>query len=302
MDISIVIPVYRGEQTLRALVERIVQCVTVSYEIIFVFDCGPDNSWQVLCDLKTEHPNTIRTFKLSRNFGQHNALICGFEQAQAKFIVTMDEDLQHDPADIDNLLSKQRQKNYDVVYGKYSERNHNWFRNATSSLFKKLIKLGIPELSDDYTAYRLIKTRIAKATLEMRNSYTFVDGYLSWVTNHIGSCVVTHNKRLAGRSSYTLIKLIEHSVNIFVTFSNLPIRLLTFNAFFIFTVTLAYATYIFARKILYDDFAAGYPSLIISIGVSTGFILLGLGILGEYIHRINLKTTRRPNYVIDVEV
>lgn len=301
MDISIVIPVYLGEQTVRPLVERIMQCVTVSYEIIFVYDCGPDNSWQVLCELKIQHPEIIRIIKLSRNFGQHNALVCGFVQARGKFIITMDEDLQHDPADIDKLLTKQKEKNYDVVYGKYAELSHNYFRNATSSLFKRIIKWGIPDLNNDYTAYRLIKGNIAKATIEMRNSYTFVDGYLCWVTNHVGSCIVAHNTRLAGKSSYTFIKLVEHSINIFVTFSNFPIRLLTFSSFFIFSSTMLYAAYIVVRKLIYDDFAAGYPSLIISIGLSTGFILFGLGVIGEYIYRINLKTTKRPNYIIDTD-
>jgi glycosyltransferase involved in cell wall biosynthesis len=301
MEISIVIPVFRGEQTVRPLVEQIIQCMIVSYEIVLVYDCGPDNSWQVLCDLKNEYPEIIKIVKLSRNFGQHNALICGFEKAQGKFIVTMDEDLQHDPADISKLIATQKGKDYDVVYGKYAERSHNFFRNSTSLIFKKLINWGIPDLNNDYTAYRLIKTNLAKTTIEMRNSYTFVDGYLCWVTNHVGSCTVAHNNRLAGKSSYTFIKLIEHSINIFVTFSNFPIRLLTFSSFFIFSSTLLYAVYIFVRKIMYDDFATGYPSLIISIGLSTGFILFGLGVIGEYIYRINLKTTKRPNYNVDME-
>ncbi len=302
MEISIIIPVYRGEHTVRPLFERIMQCMTVSYEVIFVHDSGPDNSWKVLCELKKEHPEIIKIVKLSRNFGQHNAIMCGFEKACGRFVVTMDEDLQHDPADINTLIWKQKEDDYDVVYGKYAELNHNLFRALTSRIFKHIIKWGIPDLNNDYTAYRLIKINIAKATLGMFNSYTFVDGYISWITNHIGSCIVSHNSRLAGISSYSFIKLIEHSINIFVTFSNFPIRLLTFSSLFAFISSFLYASYVCLRKIFYDDFAIGYPSLIISIGLSTGFILLGIGVIGEYIYRINLKTTRRPNYNIDIEL
>lgn len=303
MKYSIVIPVYFGENCVAPLLDKIkdfFETTSYSYEVIFVYDCGPDNSWKVLQELKEKNPNLVKIIKLSRNFGQHNALMCGFNFAQGDFIITMDEDLQHNPFDIAKLIEKQASGNYDLVYGTYDELKHSGFRNLTSRMMKKLISASIPELSLDYSAFRLIKSSVAKSITQMQNSYTFLDGYLSWVTCNIGSCVISHNERFAGKSSYSVKKLIEHSINIFVTFSNYPIRLVTKFSILLFVLNCFFALYILGRKLMYDDFAAGFPSLILVLIFGFSLVLLSIGIVGEYIYRINLKTTKRPNYNIDI--
>ena len=301
MKYSIIIPVYNGEQTLVALNQKLHNFFEKksTFEIIFVYDCGKDNSWEVLLEIKKDFSDTVKLIRLSRNFGQHNALICGFEYAKGDFIITMDEDLQHAPEDIQILIEKQQEKDFDVVYGKYETRKHTVFRNLTSSILKKIIEIGIPDIHPDYTAFRLIKSQVAKTCVDMRNSYTFLDGYLSWVTTHCDSCVVSHHERQGGVSAYTLSKLINHTINIFVTFSNLPIRFLTKMSFVVLFLMSLYSAYVVFRKLIFDDFAMGYPSLVIIIGFGIGLIMLALGIIGEYIYRINLKTTQRPNYNID---
>lgn len=297
---SVVIPVYRAEHTIAPLTARIVNFFreqNYSFEIIYVYDCGPDNSWAVLKQLQAKYPQYVVPIKLSRNFGQHNAIICGFKHAQGDFIITMDEDLQHQPEDIALLITEQKIKDYDIVYGKYNELNHSSFRNITSVVLKKILDLSIPDLHPDYTAFRLIKSKVAKVTLQMNNSYTFLDGYLSWVTTHASSTIVSHEERLAGKSSYTISKLINHTINIFVTFSVLPIRLVTFSSFFVFILSFAYSFYLFFRKIFYHDLITGYASIMILLGVGLGLILFSLGIIGEYLYRVNLKTTKKPNYI-----
>ncbi len=298
---SIIIPVYNGEQTVENLYTRIKQFFTDKYlyEVIFVYDCGKDNSWEVLLKIKMQNPQNVKLIRLSRNYGQHNALICGFEYAKGDFIVTMDEDLQHAPEDIQKLIDKQNEMDYDVVYGKYEIRNHSGFRNAGSSILKRIIDVGIPDIHPDYSAFRLIKAGIAKSCITMRNSYTFLDGYISWITTNCSSCIVSHSERQGGVSAYTFSKLINHTINIFVTFSNLPIRFLTKLSFFVLFVMTLYSTYIIIRKLVFNDLAMGYPSLVIIVGFGVGLIMLALGIIGEYIYRINLKTTQRPNYNID---
>ncbi len=298
---SIIIPVYNGEQTVENLYTRIKQFFTDKYlyEVIFVYDCGKDNSWEVLLKIKMQNPQNVKLIRLSRNYGQHNALICGFEYAKGDFIVTMDEDLQHAPEDIQKLIDKQKEMDYDVVYGKYEIRNHSGFRNAGSSILKRIIDVGIPDIHPDYSAFRLIKAGIAKSCITMRNSYTFLDGYISWITTNCSSCIVSHSERQGGVSAYTFSKLINHTINIFVTFSNLPIRFLTKLSFFVLFVMTLYSTYIIIRKLVFNDLAMGYPSLVIIVGFGVGLIMLALGIIGEYIYRINLKTTQRPNYNID---
>ncbi|WP_046745282.1 glycosyltransferase family 2 protein [Kordia zhangzhouensis] len=301
MDISIVIPVYNGEKTLEALHSEIVSYCNeaqLKYEIVFVNDCGPDNSITVLKKLQKSFPEQIKLIELTRNYGQHNAIIAGFSVCEGDLIVTMDEDLQHQPKDIQKLLEKQQEGDYDVVYGVNATLEHSKFRNITSRIMKKVLSYAIENLHKDYSAFRLIKKDIALQLIEMRNSYTFLDGYLSWITNNVSSTTVEHKERFAGESSYTMKKLIEHSINILFTFSNIPIRILSYSSIIIFLVTLVYSIYIVVRKLLYDDLIAGFPTLIIAIGLGMSALLLGLGIVGEYLYRINLKTTKRPNYTI----
>ncbi|NVO83300.1 glycosyltransferase family 2 protein [Hymenobacter terrestris] len=301
LDYSVVVPVYQGQDTLAALTAQLHAFFTGtnrSFEIIFVYDCGPDGSWAVIRALQAQYgPSLVRGVHLTRNFGQHNALLCGFGEALGQFIITLDEDLQHRPADIEQLIARQQQGNFDVVYGMPQELRHSPFRNFTSRAMRRLLRAGIPDLHPHYSAFRLLKADTARACLDMRNSHTFLDGYLTWITTHVASVPVVHQPRTAGSSGYTLGKLLALSLNIFITFSNLPIRLLTALSVLVFLVTSAYSAYVLGRKLLYDDYLLGFPSLIISIGFGVGLIMLGLGIVGEYIYRINLKTTRRPNFV-----
>jgi glycosyltransferase involved in cell wall biosynthesis len=296
---SVVVPVYRGEKTLQALTESLIAFfnqIKQSFEIVFVYDCGPDGSWPTICKLCSLH-RQVKGIRLSRNFGQHNATICGFQAARGEFIVTMDEDLQQRPEDIIFLIERQKEGDFDVVYGNYKTRKHSFFRNLTSRVLKKMLRIGIPELHPDYTSFRLIRGTLAKCTLEMNNSYTFLDGYLSWITNRFASVFVDHREREYGVSSYSTRMLIAHSVNIFVTFSKLPIRLLEYTSFLITILSFLYALYVLLRKIIYNDFISGFTTFAIMGGFGIGLILFGIGIIGEYIQRINTKTTRKPNFI-----
>lgn len=296
MLLSFIVPVYHGEQTIAPLPERIksfCQSKHYAFEVIFVWDCGPDRSWDIIQTLKNQNPETVKGIRLSRNSGQHNAIICGFEYAKGDFIVTMDEDLQHAPEDIQLLIDKQKEEDYDVVYGKYETRKHSPFRNIGSTILKKIIEIGIPDIHPDYSAFRLIKTSIAKATVDMRNSYTFLDGYISWISTHCASCIVSHAERQAGVSSYTFRKLVNHTINIFVTFSNFPVRFLSKLSIAVLVFMSLYSSYVVFRKLVFNDLSMGFPTLVIMIGFGIGLIMLSLGIIGEYIYQINLKTTKR---------
>ncbi len=296
---SVVIPVYRAVDTLPTLVEQLSSVLGNSLvEIVLVYDCGLKESLAKIKELSLKNP-LVKGIELTRNYGQHNATICGFEMAgKSDFIITLDEDLQHFPKDINLLINKQKAEDADVVYGVYTEKNHTFFRNFTSSVLKKLLAIGIPELNADYSSFRLIKTSVAKSTIEMKNSYTFLDGYLTWVTSNVASVQVSHGESQAGNSSYSIKKLIEHSINIFVTFSNLPIRLLSYFSILFFVFSFIYAIFIVVSSMTIKEYDAGFPTLVSMLSFGFGAVLLGLGILGEYIQRINLKTTNRPNYSV----
>lgn len=295
---SVIIPVFSGELTLTELNKQLHSFFIkneLDYELIYVYDCGKDNSWNILQEIKKEY-NNIRTIRLFRNFGQHNAIICGIKYSSGDFIVTIDEDLQQNPKDIFKLVEKQKEGDYDVVYGKYDEPKHAFFRNITSILLKNLLSVSMPDMHKDYSAFRLIKINIAKKTLEMNNSYTFLDGYLSWLTRNVSSVEVAHFERYAGVSSYNFKKLLHHTINILFTFSKLPIRILSTVSFIVFFSFGLYATYLFIRKIIFNDLITGYSSTMIILGMGIGLILFGLGIIGEYLYRINLKVTKNLNF------
>ena len=301
MKISVVIPVYNGEKTVETLNEKLIGYLKKSkydFEIVYVHDYGDDNSLEKLETLEVLYPNNVKLIKLNRNFGQHNAIICGFNYCTGDFIVTMDEDLQHDPDDILKLIKEQKKEDYDVVYGFYNSPKHSGFRNLTSRVVKKLLSIAIPELHKDYSAYRLIRTSVAKETIKMKNSYTFLDGYLTWITQNISSTQVSHNERLAGDSSYNFKTLFRHLSNVIFTFSKLPITLLTYGSLLMILISLFFSVYQVANKLFFNNVIPGYASVIVFIAVGVSMILFGLSIIGEYLFRINLKTTKRPNYIV----
>jgi polyisoprenyl-phosphate glycosyltransferase len=302
IEFSVVIPVYGGSLTLSDLVGQIdsfFKSKNLSFEIILVHDCGFDNSWEVINKLYSEYAN-IKAIKLTRNFGQHNAIICGFKHAEGSFIITMDEDLQHSPSDIEKLIDKQRSGGFDIVYGKYETKKYSFFRKTTSDLLQQLIKLGIPELHKDYSSFRIIKSSIAKYTLDFNNSYTFIDGYLAWITKNVTSVTVDHFERSAGKSAYSIKRLTEHAVNIFVTFSILPIRFITMLSFVTVFFLVAFSSYLVLRKIIFDDLVSGYTSISLILGIGFSAVLFGIGVIGEYLFRINLKTTNKPNFIEEI--
>ena len=158
----------------------------------------------------------------------------------------MDEDLQHDPNDIELLIDQQVLSQADVVYGEYETLEHSNFRNLTSRIVKKLLNIALPELNKSYSAFRLIKAEVAKETLQMHNSYTFLDGYLTWITSSFSSVIVSHRERYAGESSYNFTKLINHLFNIIFTFSKkLPVKVLTFSSILMIVFSIFYSCFIF---------------------------------------------------------
>jgi glycosyltransferase involved in cell wall biosynthesis len=297
---SIIIPVFRGTETLFNLYDDLLDTfgTTSEFEVILVFDCGLESSLHYCQTLAIDNCN-VSCIKLSRNFGQHNAIIAGILKARGQWIITMDEDLQHSASDIPKLIHQQKNTGASVVYADYHERNHNFFRNATSAMMKKLLRLGIPDLYPHYSPFRLIKSDIALHLLKMNNSYTFLDGYLSWITNNFSHVNIKHLQSQSGQSSYTIKKLIAHSINIFITFSSLPIRLLSIMSVIFFTLSTLYASWIIFNTFAFNNYQAGFPTLVVMLGFGFGGVLLGLATLGEYLHRINLKATNRPNYIIE---
>lgn len=228
MDITVIVPVFNGGKTIVELNDRISLALNDSftYEILYVHDHGKDNSLEVIEALVLNHPDVVRGFSLDRNYGQHNAILFGISKAKGKYIITLDEDLQHDPAVIIKLVEKQREGDYDVVYAMFEKLKHPDFRIRTSELLRRVLRTIVPGIFPGYSPYRLIKKDVAVKMLIMNDSYTFIDGYLARLTSSFGFVNADHFTRASGESSYSYFRLFRHASLIIIAQSYLRRRLL----------------------------------------------------------------------------
>lgn len=298
---SVVVPVYRGELTLERLAIEIVRFFNsekTTFEIIFIDDFAADNSWNVINSLKNKYGNPVRGIRLTHNCGQHNALICGIRNATGEFIITIDEDLQQSPADIRILIDKQKESDYDLVYGRFGRLRHNKFRNLTSFLLKKLLRIGLPGLHPDYSAFRLIKGEVAKKAISKATSYAFLDVFFPMWDYKISSIEVEHYKREAGRSSYSIPKLINHSVNIFINHSVPSVRVSTWILLLLIFLSISYGGYLEIQYIIQQTDLSEDFNIIKTLTACT--LLSVLVFLSIFVVTLiwNILNTRRPGYTV----
>ncbi len=297
--ISVVIPVYRAATILPKLHQRLVAALlscTDNYEIIFVEDCGGDRSWEVIQKIAQADIH-VKGIKLSRNFGQHAATICGINESVGDWIITIDDDLEHPPEYIPDLYEKALHK-YDVVYGIYPKRTHAIWRNITSNIARWLFKKAIPSLNDDYTSFRCIKKDVASVLKRFDSPFPFVDGYLSWITNNYATVLVSHGNRGAGVSNYNFRRLVTHTVNIFITFSDLPLKMASHLGLFLSVFGVIWIFGLVVGKYMGLITVSGFASIMSAIILFGGVQLLILGVLGEYLGRISFKVSNKPLYLI----
>lgn len=291
MDLSVVVPVYNGEKTIYELFQRTSQTLngSFSWEIIFVYDCGKDNSWSVIEDLRSANPDHVKGFKLERNYGQHNAILAALTEAKGDFVITLDEDLQHDPGFIPALVAEQKKEDYDVVYGKFERLQHPGMRIWTSEIIRKVLKIIVTGIYQDYSSFRLMKRSLAGQIAIMKNSYNFIDGYLGWKTDRISSVPVKHYRRADGESSYSYFKLFKHAIFIIIAYSKVKTWLLFLSLFFNLSALVLYfinytAEHSTVNKIITDFFIIG-------------IILLSLGLFAEIIHYSNLNLNKKISVI-----
>lgn len=299
-NISVVIPVYNSSEILPKLIfalNSVLKNCSDKYQIILVNDCSKDDSWKVISSLAEEY-KFIKGINLMKNYGQHNAILCGINNADYDYIVTMDDDLQHPPEEIPNLLSK-LSDDVDVVYGIPKENSHNSFRNLSSKishfLFKKLTSHSG---NKDISAFRAFKTELKKAFQEYNGRYVSIDMLLTWGTNKFENIEVEHNKRFSGKSNYNFRKLVSYATNLFTSFSALPLQIASILGFIFTLFGIIIFGYVIVNYFATDGAVKGFTFLAATIAIFSGIQLFVLGILGEYISRIHFRAMREPYYVI----
>lgn len=300
MRLSVVIPVYRSQDSLRPLVARlgpVLDEIAEEYELVLVNDGSPDDSWAVVCELAAEHP-WIRGIDLLRNFGQHNALLSGVRAARFDVICTMDDDLQHPPEEVPKLLTRLNE-GYDVVYGAPESGPHDLWRNLASLATKIALRSATgSEVARRVSAFRVFRAELRDAFAQYSASLVSLDVLLTWGSTRFSAVRVRHDSRAIGRSNYTFRKLVTHALNMMTGFSILPLQVASVLGVVFMFLGLLLSAYLVVVYFIYGRAVPGFLFLGCTVALFSGAQMLCLGIIGEYLARVHLRSMERPPFAI----
>jgi len=300
MNVSIIVPIFNSSQIAAELVERLEPVLRQEaevFELVLINDGSRDDSWNVIVSLARQHP-WIRCIDLMRNYGQHSALLCGIRAARYEIIVTMDDDLQHPPEMVPQLLTK-LSEGYDVVYGVPNQQAHGMWRGLASQITKLALQnaMGAQE-ARNVSAFRAFRTVLRNSFAEYRGSTPSIDALLTWGTTRFSSVRVRHDPRHAGVSNYTLRQLVRHALNMITGFSTVPLRVASIVGFGFTLAGLAVLVYVLVRYIIEGGSVPGFPFLASIIAIFSGAQLFALGVIGEYLARMHNRMMDHPTYSV----
>jgi len=300
IHISVVTPVYGCAECIIPLCDRLKESlkqITNEYEIILVNDASPDNSWEIVRDLCSKD-TCIKGIDLSRNFGQHYAITAGLDSAQGEWIVVMDCDLQDRPEEILALYEK-AMEGYEVVFAQRIKRNDNLFKRAASKLFHgSLAYLTNTNIDSSIANFGIFKKEVIKSVCIMREQLRWFPTFVDWVGFRHTKMPVEHSKRPKGKTSYSIVKLLDLAVNVLIFNSNKPLHLVLRFGFLVSFISIVYAIITLVRYFSGEIRVLGWPSLIISVWFLAGVNIFVLGIVGIYIGKIFDQAKNRPLYII----
>lgn len=301
-DISFVIPCYRSEKNIEAVIAEIENTMQkrsdILYEIVLVNDCSPDNTWKTISGIALEN-DKVTAINLAKNFGQHSALMAGYTQTKGDIVVSLDDDGQTPVSDVFLLLDA-LDENTDVVYASYIEDHQNLFRRLGSDFAQKVnkIMLGIKEDLPKGSSFFVMKRYVVDEILKYKHSYPFIFGLVLRSTRKVKMVPVEHRDRLSGKSGYSLRKLVSLWLNGFTSFSVLPLEIGAYIGSFFAVVGFIVAIVTVIRKIVMPDIQAGWSSVFSALMVVGGILMIMLGLIGEYVGRIYISINNSPQFVI----
>lgn len=299
--VSFVIPCYRSEHTLPAVVaeidEKMKTMPQYQYDIFLVNDCSPDDTLGVIRNL-CQGREYVKGIDFARNFGQHSALMAGLRYSDGDYVVCLDDDGQTPANEVDKLLEK-LEEGYDAVYARYDHKQHSAFRNMGSRLNELMTRMMLQKPAELYiSSYFAVRRFVVEDMARYENSYPYVIGLVLRATRNITNVSVTHREREVGTSGYTLKKLIGLWFNGFTAFSVKPLRITTAVGGASAVVGFLYGIYTIVKRFLNPAVPMGFSSLMSALVFFGGMIMLMLGLIGEYIGRIYISLNNSPQYVI----
>ena len=298
--VSVVVPVCNSSGSISQLVERlqaVLGGVVPQYEIILVDDGSSDDSWSKVEELSGSI-DCLRGIRLSRNYGQHNALLCGIRECRMPVTVTIDDDLQTPPEEIPKLLEA-LDGDIDVVYGTPRRERHGVLRRLASRFTKLVLSSAMgAKTASRVSAFRAFRTELRCAFDGYRGAFVSIDVLLSWATVRFDSVTVRHEPRKFGHSQYTVRRLVIHALNMMTGFSTLPLEIASLAGFFFTLFGLGVLVFVLARYFFVGGRVPGFPFLASIIAIFSGAQLLVLGITGEYLSRMYFRTMGRPGSIV----
>lgn len=297
---SIVIPVYNSSRSIEEVclgIQNLFHRLDQSYEIILVDDASQDQSWQVLQRLHANDAH-IKIIRLMRNFGQQNALLCGFQHAQGMFIITMDDDLQHPPEEIPKLMAK-IEEGYDVVIGALIKKQDRTTKRLGSRLIDWINRSVFQKPKDlKLSSFRILRRAVVEAIGRIQTPYPYLTGMIFSVTRNVANAAVVHKPRQHGQSNYNLKKLISLAFNLLIHYSALPLRFITLVGGAVAVSSFLLGFYFIIKKLLIGQIVPGWTTLVVLLAFFNGLLMVALSVMGEYLVRLLGEVSHRPQYVI----
>ncbi len=299
LALTIVIPVYNGATSVGELVAALEELtIDGGHEIVLVNDGSPDDSLAVCRNLVERARVPITLIDLSRNYGEHNAVMAGLRHAKGAHVITMDDDLQNPPEEVERLLAFAQQSGREVIYTHYGEKQHAAWRNLGSRFTNWVAGFVIDKPKGFYlSSFRCMSAFVVREITRYDGPFPYVDGLILQVTQDIDRLLVHHLPRAVGRSNYTLRRLLRLWLSMFVNFSVMPLRISTLTGFALSLIGTVGSLVVLTEALFFAP-PAGWASLMAAVLLLSGVQLLILGIVGEYLGRLYLTANRKPQSVI----
>ena len=296
--LSIVVPVFRSEKTLNELVNRITNSISdKSVEIILIDDASGDGTWTTICSIARQN-SMVTGIRLGRNSGQHGALLAGVRAAKFQTVVTLDDDLQNPPEEINKLIDA-LVPGVDVVYGVSTEVKQSFYRRASSKLVRKFFASALGFNSAvSMSSFRTFRTVLREGFNTALGPNVSLDALLTWSTTRFTVVEVKHDERKVGDSHYTFRKLVRFMIDMATGYSTLPLRLASALGFLTISFGAVLLVYVIGRPIITGERVQGFPMLASTIIIFSGVQIFLLGVLGEYIGRMHFRVMNKPTYMV----